>query len=858
MQMIKTLHKTGILFIIVFLSLSFSVSSQGLKFYSNNELIENRTSYNVFAHEIPKFHKELSINFEFSIINPSDFGYVFWINDASTNISYLLTFVYETNEISYLKFNLEGKENLFTIPLKISDLGSRKWHKFSVRFILEKKIIVINADNKSYEVSGLKFNNIIEPTLIFGKRGSAIDVPEFAIRNLIILGSKKDYHFKFNEDQGHDVHDSDGNLIGSVENPCWLITESYKWKLRYKAVLPFMVAINYDSLAQNIIILHKDSLTSFNFQTNTTVTKKYLNPMPVPIRLGTSFIDSKHNTLFVYEVNDINVNAVSISELNLNSLKWKKISKSQLPQQRHHHIGYFNSDNNEYLIFGGFGNKKYSNEFNSYSINTDKWSAINFSGETIPPRFFCGMVYIEKNNLLIFGGIGNLSGDQTLGKRYYYDCYKVNLDTKTIQKLWENNYSSNFVSTRNMVIAEGLNSFYTLCYTEYIPNTFIKLNKFVIKDGTRMILGDSIPLLSEGIETNANLYYNTGLKELYCVVQEVLHNGTNQVRIYSLSSPPVSKHDFCIEKTRLSKKMYLWLFLFFLVIMILYFIIKFRKGRLLKLKILNRQKQIVQNTTDNIQIHKNPLKNSIYLFGEFAAYDKTGKDISFLFSPKIKQLFLLILLNSIEDGTGVTSNQIHETIWADKPIEKAKNSKGVTLNQIRDILVDFAGIQLIFNKNKFKIEIQNPFYCDLINFKLIFTELQQQNFNNKELVDEVVQIVSRGPYLKYSDIEFLDEFKSIFENKLLNIIPYRLKKYFEIGDYSTVVQVAKILFYFDELNEIVFQYEILALVKLDLIEKAKKRYNAFILKYMNENNDDFPYTFHDLCLNTPLLNKNDN
>src|SRR3569833_2345558 len=68
--------------------------------------------------------------------------------------------------------------------------------------------------------------------------------------------------------------------------------------------------------------------------------------------------------------------------------------------------------------------------------------------------------------------------------------------------------------------------------------------------------------------------------------------------------------------------------------------------------------------------------NAVCLLGEFTVYDKHSRDITHLFSPKIKQLFQLIMLKSRENG-GVTSKKISSLLWPDKDPARTKNIKGV-------------------------------------------------------------------------------------------------------------------------------------------------------------------------------------
>ena len=57
-----------------------------------------------------------------------------------------------------------------------------------------------------------------------------MDLPAFAIRNLKVSGERQNYSFDLNESQGHEVHSSDGKILGWVENPYWLIGDSYHWR----------------------------------------------------------------------------------------------------------------------------------------------------------------------------------------------------------------------------------------------------------------------------------------------------------------------------------------------------------------------------------------------------------------------------------------------------------------------------------------------------------------------------------------------------------------------------------------------------------------------------------------------------
>ena len=71
-------------------------STQGIRFNSSESSIVERTSYNVFIHDQPKFSGNFSIEFDLSIIDSKIFGYVLNIKDKDNPISYSLAYIDNT------------------------------------------------------------------------------------------------------------------------------------------------------------------------------------------------------------------------------------------------------------------------------------------------------------------------------------------------------------------------------------------------------------------------------------------------------------------------------------------------------------------------------------------------------------------------------------------------------------------------------------------------------------------------------------------------------------------------------------------------------------------------------------------
>jgi len=455
---------------------------------------------------------------------------------------------------------------------------------------------------------------------------------------------------------------------------------------------------------------------------------------------------------------------------------------------------------------------------------------------------------LNEDELILFGGAGNPTGDQSLGKIYYTDSYLINIREKTTQKLWEiKDFEKPMVSARDMILSPDSTHFYTLYYPEYIPNTYLKLYKFSIKDGSYEVLGDSLPMNSERIETNANLYLNRATEQIFCVTQEFAPDGSSKVKIYSISYPPVSGAEFFKEHNTgnifTSTRNILLFVVLPIVLLIILFLILYKRIADARQKKKQIKKMIQQeNTPETTEVRSN--KNAVQLFGEFTAYDAKGNDISHLFSPKIKQLFFLILFKSKTGG--VSSYEIYDALWPDKPKDKAKNTKGVTLNQLRKILVDFEGIDLHYENKNLAISFTDAFYCDYIEFLSILEKMKQESVIDDESIKKLAGIVSTGSFLACTDYEYFDQFKQMTEDEILNILPQHIELSFKNEDYHLTISLCKIMLKIDPTHETSFHYLIASYANIDLPEKARKRYNAFSLNYKKETDNEFPYSFKEL------------
>ena len=359
------------------------LSAQGLQFFGNKVPIEQRTSYTIFSKkQTPVFSNFIDIEFELRISQSETFGYLFHMLNPISAEAYSLTYTYVSEKNSVFKFNTEGKVNHISVTVP-NDSVISQWLPVKLRIdLLKGESLLMIAGKREYGANSVAPSNQTSPVLIFGRREHLVDLPAFAIRNLKVSGERQNYSFDLNESQGHEVHSSDGKILGWVENPYWLIGDSYHWRKDISFIVSQCVGSKFNCKEQEIQFISPDSLFTYQTAKKRMLRRPYASRMPVKMLLGTNFINESANQMYAYEINNLPVDSITISSLDLSTLQWEPIGRAYSKVQLHHHNGFWDNKNHRYIVFGGFGNRLYSNKFLVYNEGVDRWDTLQFK-ETI-------------------------------------------------------------------------------------------------------------------------------------------------------------------------------------------------------------------------------------------------------------------------------------------------------------------------------------------------------------------------------------------------------------------------------------------------------------------------------------------
>ena len=810
--------------------------SGGLKFHGSEEPINQRTSYNIFDKKEVKFPDHFSVDFSLSLSQVTEIGYIFRIKNRDNGRIFNLFYDGQGDNLIF-KFNEEGKSSLIVADIARDELLNMQWFDMKISFDLIGDSITLSIKNKTFIAENLDLADSYSPVVLFGKSDHIIDVPSFSIKDLSVVGNKT-YHFPLLENKGNTVHDADGNPFGHVTNPDWLKNYSYHWKHEISFESKAVAGANFNPKSKEIYYYNQDSIWIHNVRSGQTQLRLFDKKNPVKLILGTNYIDTIQNKLYTYEVYYENpYSGATVASLDLDTYQWTEESFQQLPTQLHHHSSYLDYQNSAYHIFGGFGNMRYSKGFFTYDWKQKSWAKTKeLAGDAISPRYFSSVGYQpEDNSLYILGGMGNESGEQSVGRQYYYDLYQVDLSSNNVTKLWEIPWENdNIVPVRGMVLVND-SSLYTLCYPEHFSESYLRLYRFSLMDGSYEILGDSIPIRSDKITTNANIYFDKALNNIYALVQEFEDDISSELKIYSLAFPAITKAELSnFPEKQKSEIPFIALLIGAGALVIGFFI--FKKLRTASSVSLDSSEEVGPYTR-LLKTEPKSKPNSILLFGNFTVRDSNNRDITYMFSTQLKQVFCLILQYSITED-GISSQHLSHLLWPDRPADKVKNSRGVTINNLRKTLSELDGLDLIHEKGHYKLIFSEGAYCDYIRFLQIVS-----SHEINEHRDEFTQIVSRGKFLYLSDDPLYDSFKEEAETKLEPVLLLEIEKNYALESFQNTISLIEALFHIDPINEAGLVYQIKAMQKLKMQEESIIAFRTFAIEYKRVTGKEFHHTY---------------
>lgn len=814
-----------------------NISAQGLKLNGLETAQKDRTSYSVFGESRPLITDYLDIKFQLYLYPETNarFGYIMRIKERSDkfygniwNVSYER--IPEKNHIK-VRFNEEGSESLINAEFSTKDLPELYWVDIQLKLSLMRDSVYLKIGEKNVAAKLKHPKRQMRAELYFGCSDYITDVPSCAIRYLSVSSFGWQYNYDFYETEGNTVHPAGRGPKGHVNNPGWLITKHSHWTKEASMFLDSNSGSGYDMEAHRFYYYSRDSLWTYSIAENSIKITQTKNSCPLQIKDGDNFVRNTGLVIAYNTAGHIEPGETTIAQLDLDALEWEKLSDDVMGMDTFHHTSFYDKRNNRYYIFGGSGWPRFNGEFYALTPDCSKWEKMPLNGNhNICPRFFVSSC-ISGDSAYIFGGMGNMSGEQVIGRKYMYDFHKLDLNTGCDTLLWQlPTPEEDFVPISSM-ITDGEYA-YMLCYPEYKSNSRLSLHRFNISDGSDIVLEDTIPICSDKLYTHATMYLDKELERLFVLTQTSHEDIGSTLDIYSIHWPIMFESHTYEDQQR--KKMWILLAAFILILIsagaIVIAIIRY-KHKQLEITYL---KATTGKKERRARIVQNIAPNSIRVFGEFQVVDNTGNDISETIHGQLRDILLLIMKYS--DKKGISSERLSKIIWPDKEDYKVKNSRGVAINRLRTLLAKVDNISIVFEDGHYRLETGAKAFCDYLSLEVMLAAEQKD-------IDGILDIAGRGKFLAFTGEPIYDTWKARIEEKLSNYLHTIIQSCTENEEWERVLEISDILFSIDPLDEQALQCQIHCLKELHHNEDALVRYAEFSSEYRTLNGEDYPIPF---------------
>ena len=873
---------------VVLIQTSDFAQSYGLIFSSHEVVQEKRTFLDLSPDDSLCFTNNFDLSFELNFIPRHQiyFGYVLRIiavgrdgNDQNIDLIYnqgLRTFKVIVGEsFSGISFSIDS--------IKLY----RDWNKLALHCDLEKHVLQLSLDGRSAGSATIPTTGSCFKFLWgandFGKFRTR-DIPPMQIKDIRLTdnGSPK-YDWPLDETSGESAMDKLARRTAHIKNPIWLKPKYQQWDLIGAFTVNGYAGVGYNPKQDKLFITGSDSIAAY------TLTRDGFTSSWTPTRHA----DLALGHLTVYDTSNDKLLDVFIDRKIVNSFspatrQWDQ-GYPYGPLTEYWHANKFVSplDSSLYLI-GGYGQLRYKNTVQRYHFSTRQWDTVKTTGDYLPPHYLSALgADPDGRYAYIMGGYGSQTGDQMLDPRNYYDLFRYDVKKHSFKKIFGlKPLAYPFTFANSLVIGAKPDTWYGLLFPNDSYNSKLQLVQGSLTDSTFRLVGNTIPYNFHDVQSFADLYYSPLSNRLIAVTlfytKDDEKERSTRVCIYTLNYPPEPTDIVRTGVLPATAHRNPWTFAILItgiLVLLAGLILRIRNSRRKKIAIVVQAGaspvpvSVAPTTADAVHTATSPMQavdpseaapgaslahpsdhwrpsalgagptSAMYLFGPFQVFDKEGHDITRLFTPLLKELFLIITTYTIRNGRGISSEGLNETLWHDKAEKDAKNNRSVNLAKLKPILEKVG--QCIINKESgyWQLQTHDDTYVD---YKTCVGLLQATTVPDNAHIHALINIIKRGPFLLQTDYNWLDDIKSDISNAVIDRCLSYLRHHDLAENPEFTIEITNCIFFFDQLNEDALTFKCKSLILLKRHNLASNTYLKFVKDYKDIYSADFDKSFQEI------------
>lgn len=803
----------------------------GLDFNSWNASSDKRTSLMLCPDHGITATRDFRLNFNLMLNTDKPYGNVVHIlsSDGKNGVKVMFTMDNATRQ--YIVNIVSGDKIIpIQMPFKVG-----QWMKCEIDLDIDLGKVHFKLDNYNNTV-GLGLKGMGPLYVTFGAVDNVSnDVVDMAVSDIrVATDGKTRNRWLLGYHNGDTCYDEMQHQPAVVKWGNWMIDRSMDWK----PVLTFDrdtdVGLAYDSISCRFFVIGPGTIETYN-TAGKRLASAALTGSPAISALSHVGYDQSTDKIMSYDF----VNSI-FSSVSPDGGAWSFSGPVKSKESRYYCRAIaFNPEDSCHYFFGGYGFFVYSDKLHRIDARTGRISEINYSPR-IPPRMSAAACVVG-DELFIAGGRGNEAGRQEVNEHFYYDLYAINLRTRRSRCLW----------ARDNEVDMGVSSFCSTMVFDPVDSTF-----YAMQDGNRgrmmkiWMNEPRVETVSNQLDTRYGIVASEGFlfvspreHRIYVAYNMKSPGHKFRIAIYSLDTPLLDSIDVS-QNIPDSSWMAIagWIAGAVVVIGGVTFIIirrrKHCKARPAAETAADVGEPVLPAFTTN--------RSSILFLGGFSAYNDKGEDITASFTPRLKNLLILLILNTENNKNGISAENTANLLWDNAEIMSTRNNLNVSLRRLR-MLVDQGFGLTISNDNGFlHINRKDGVFCDYHELLARMEEIKRPDITEarfRQLSDEIVSLLSFGTLLPEMSEEWLDSFKSSFSNISLDFLLTRLKHEMQARNYPMAGKLADIIFAHDSLNDAALSAKCTILTLQGRRGIAKNVYNHFCKEYRQVYGEDYDTPF---------------
>lgn len=243
----------------------------------------------------------------------------------------------------------------------------------------------------------------------------------------------------------------------------------------------------------------------------------------------------------------------------------------------------------------------------------------------------------------------------------------------------------------------------------------------------------------------------------------------------------------------------------------------------------------------------------ILCFGGLRVINHDDIDISRKFSPKLKQLFVLIFLHSMNGQRGITTKNLSEVLWPGMSQQHAKNTRGTNIQNLKSILAASTCIKLVFRDKLWFLELDQSCYCDYADALERLAWLEKRPKDAPVPAEELrtlFKILSRGTLFPNMSESWLDPYISRTSDRIVELGLHFLDCLDEAKHAALVYELADVISIHDPLNEPALNKKLSLLTLQGKLSLAHTVYDHFARLYLQLYEEPYPHDFRSITSGT--------